>query len=431
VKKVTLVLGGIRSGKSFFVEQKALKISEKPVYIATADNPAGDEEMVLRIAVHRKRRGERFENFEALYDLTGTLSKLKDRTVVVDCLTLHLSNRLMATEEYMDLEELIESDEEYLEDIYGIIRENNLKVIFVSNEVGMAPVEMNRLGRFFQDLQGRWNRKVAEFADEVYFIQAGIPRLSKKQACYPFKLSAPSYVLPTGYIENVTYLMDKVDDVQLLAFDSMPDDPLFKKGTVSTLSYLAKDAGLSYSVHMPVKPKIFGNFEQKLASTLSIIGQLSTLNISTFTFHYDLPDGKEWNSLGAAEGEEIDREYIRYFNSIKETFPAVDLSLENTETPLSALDRVVDECGISYAIDIGHLHTQDWDVAEVESRLSKASVVHLHGLEEIDGQRKDHRAITFDRKIFELLESYTGLLTIENYHKRLLETSLEILSEYY
>ncbi len=94
----------------------------------------------------------------------------------------------------------------------------------------------------------------------------------------------------------------------------------------------------------------------------------------------------------------------------------MDLSLENTETPLSAF-------GLRDTRVIGELFFH------LSNRL--LATEEYMDLEEIDGQRKDHRAITFDRKIFELLESYTGLLTIENYHKRLLETSLEILSEYY
>lgn len=431
MKKVTLVLGGIRSGKSFFAEQKALKVSEQPVYIATAARDENDEEMELRIAIHQKRRGRRFETVEALYDLTGPLERYRDRTIIVDCMTLHLSNRLLATEEYMDREELIQSDEEYLDDLKDIIEKNNLTVVLVSNEVGLAPVEMNSLGRLFQDLQGRWNRIMAEFADEVYFIQAGIPRLLKKQPVRPFKLSAPSYVLPTGYIENVTYLMDKVDDVQLLAFDSTEDDPLFKEGTVSTLNYLAQDANLSYSVHMPVKPKLFTSRQKKLNTALTIIEKLSALNLSTCTFHYDLPDGKTWHSLTASEIKAIDDHYIEFFSAIRETFPDVDLSLENTETPLSALDTVVEQCGISYAIDIGHIAIQQWDMADILPRLNRASVVHIHGLEEIGGVRKDHRALEFSREIFHMLKDYPGVVTIENYHKLLLEKSIRNLDEYF
>jgi adenosylcobinamide kinase/adenosylcobinamide-phosphate guanylyltransferase len=465
MKKIILILGGIRSGKSYFAEQKAEFYSEKPVYIATSI--PFDNEMKLRVAQHKKRRGNRYELIEASYDLTGPLGRLKDRTVLVDCLTLNLSNRLMATEEYMDLEELIETDEDYLKDLYKIIKKNNLKVIFVSNEVGAAPIEANELGRYFQDLQGRWNRIMAGYADEVYVVQAGIPTLikkgvappahsrsagrrsfggftskvcrnnkvsqdiSKKEQVFPFKISAPSYLLPSGYIENVTYLMDKVDDIQLLIFDALKEDPLLKEESLTTLEYLAKDSGITYSVHMPVKPELTAGFKERLEASNFIIETLNRLNISSYTFHYDLPDGVKWGKAAKDEIQSIEAAYIKFFRALKEKFPGVDLSLENTETPLSALDRVISECGISYCIDIGHLLVQGRDLTEIEPRLQRASVVHFHGWEEKNGKKQDHRPIVYNRKIFKQLESFPGILTIENYHKLLYEKSLELLREYF
>ena len=429
MKKITLILGGIRSGKSHFAEQKAEFYSEKPVYIATS--VPFDPEMKLRVAMHQQRRADKYELIEAPYDITGALGRLKNRTVLVDCLTLNLSNRLLATQEYMDLEELIETDEAYLEDIHKLIVKNNLYVIFVSNEVGSAPVEVNQLGRYFQDLQGRWNRIMAEYADEVYTIQAGIPQLIKKVNIFPFKVSAPSYLLPSGYIENVTCLMDKVDDIQLLVYDTLRDDPLLKKDTLRTLGYLAKEAGITYSVHMPVNPKLFKGYELRWDAACFLIDTLNQLNISSYSFHYDLPDEAKWENLSAKEVQDIENIYIKFFKALKEKFPGVDFSLENTETPVSALDRIVTECGISYCLDIGHVLVQGRDIEEIEPRLSKASVVHIHGWEEKDGKKQDHRPLVYDRKIFSLLESFRGVLTIENYHKMLYEKSLGVLREYF
>lgn len=429
MKKITLILGGIRSGKSHFAEQRAEFYSEKPVYVATA--VAFDDDMKARVALHRDRRGGRYELIEESYDLTVPLAKLKNRTVLVDCLTINLSNRLLKQENDLNLERLIADSDEYLEKIYKIIMGNDLNVIFVSNEVGYSPVEINKLGRYFQDLQGRWNRIMAEYADEVFMVRAGIPEQIKKRNIFPFRVSAPSYVLPTGYIENVTYLMDKVDDVQLLAFDSLKDDPLLRPDTLRTLEYLAEDADLTYSVHMPVKPKLFDGFEKRLKTAGTIIDKLNGLNVSSYTFHFDLPDNTDWKSLTGKETADIEEVYIKFFKELKREFPGVDMSLENTGTPLSALDRVVEECGIWYAVDIGHLLVQGWDISEVPSRLKRASVVHYHGWDVINGKKKDHRAIKYNREIFEWLESFTGVLTIEHYHKLLLERSLDTLKNYF
>jgi sugar phosphate isomerase/epimerase len=272
---------------------------------------------------------------------------------------------------------------------------------------------------------------VAEYADEVYFIRAGIPSLIKKRNRRPFKLGAPSYILPTGYIENVTYLIDHVEDIQLLLFDSMPDDPLFKDETLSTLQYLVKESEITFSPHMPTSPKVLNDFDGALKRDRQIIKALEPLPVSALTFHYDLPDGKTWEDLKEAEIKEIDETYIRYFKLLKEEFPSIRMALENTATPLSALDNVVEGAGIFYCIDIGHLMVQGREVSEVESRLTKAVVIHFHGWEEIDGKRKDHRAVIYDRKIFKMLEKFSGVLTIENYHKRIFEKSKGFINDYF
>lgn len=429
MKKTTLVLGGIRSGKSHFAEQRALHYSDRPVYIATAI--PFDDETRARIALHRQRRQNRFDVFEEPVDITKILSALQDRVVLVDCMTLNLSNRLLQQDENTSLETMIAEDDIYLQTIRRVIEANRLNVIFVSNEVGFSPVEPNRLGRYFQDLQGRWNRIMAEGAAEVYMIQAGIPNLLKKECHFPFKLSAPSYLYPGGYIENVTRVMDRVDDIQLLLFDSSADDPLFQEGMISTLDYLQTGAGITFSAHMPVRPRITEDFDGRLHSSLAIIQSLQQLDMSSFTFHYDLPEGREWETMNAGDIQTLDDTYAEFFDAIRRNHPAIDISLENTATPLSALDRVVERCGISYCADIGHLLFQNRDLDDIEPRLRKTSVVHLHGAQEVKGKLMDHQALTFNRRVFQLLENYQGILTIENYHPSLFHSSREKLANYF
>ncbi len=429
MKKITLVLGGIRSGKSHFAEQKALYYAKRPVYIATA--VPFDDETRERVALHRERRRDQFDVFEEPSDLVPVLAKLQDQTVLVDCMTLNLSNRLLAKDEDAPLPRLIAGDDLYLERIRRTIEQNRLNVIFVSNEVGFAPVAANRLGRYFQDLQGRWNRLLASFADEVYMIQAGIPAILKKEKRLPFKLSAPSYLYPGGYIENITRTMETLDDIQLLLFDSVDDDPLFREGTLSTLRYLQQGADITYSVHMPVAPRVFEDFEARLASSLSIIGTLKQLDISSFTFHYDLPHQAVWEELNLEAIQSIDEAYIGFFSAIRDQFPDIDISLENTATPISALDNVVNQSDISYCIDIGHLIIQRRHLDEILPRLRRTSVIHYHGTQTVEGNPRDHQPIQFDRAIFQLLENYHGILTIENYHPTLFNQSRAQLERYF
>lgn len=440
MKKITLVLGGIRSGKSYFAEQKALYYSEKPIYIATNLSHINDKEMKERVKIHIERRGDKFLTIDEGYDLVKIFDRVYNETVIVDCLTMNLSNRLLKSDSKkkgFDLKELILESDLYLQRIFDVIKNNYLKVIFVSNEVGTSLVSDNKLGRAFQDLQGRWNRIVVENSDEVYYLIAGIPRQIKKIHLNPFKISSPSYLLPTGYIDNVTYLIDKVDDIQLLLFESTKEDELFdrRKSILSTLNYLVADYDKSFTVHMPTTPNLFdeNGFEIRIDTTLEIINKLSELkNIKSYTFHYDLPKDMKFEDLSVEETMKIDNTYIAFFSRILKSNPDISISLENTSTPVFALDNVVNNCKINYCIDIGHLLIQKRDLDEILPRLEKTSVVHFHGVKESkDGKIKDHNEILFNRKIFKILENFKGILTIENYHKLKFNKSLKVLEEYF
>ncbi len=429
MKKITLVLGGIRSGKSVFAENRALLYHHKPVYIATAI--AFDDEMKARIARHRKRRRDRFKLIEEPLDLNRVLAGLSAETVVIDCLTLNLSNRLMEHEKNNSLEGLIQIDDQYLDSLIKLIDQQQLNVILVSNEVGCAPVSTSQIGRYFHDLQGRWNRKIAENADEVFFMQAGIPGQLKKQQVLPFRLGAPSYVLPTGYIENVTHLIGQVNDVELLLFSVQEEDPLFQNEVLNTLAYLQRNADLTYTVHMPLEPTLFENFQGLEQLAIKIIDALSSLKVLAFIFHYDLPDSCHWQDISADAKVEIDELYIGLFRSLLKKFPGLPIALENTSTPVSALDTVVNTNRIAYCIDVGHVLDRQFPLQEIEPRLKQTSVIHIHGVDSSKEKNRDHCAVSFNRDLFNLLEKFTGVLTIEVFHKVLLQKSLALLKDYF
>ena len=427
MSKITLITGGIRSGKSSFAENKALFYQEKPLYIATA--VAFDNEMKERVDIHQKRRGEKFSTVEEPVDLTRILSQIKDQTILIDCMTLNLSNRLMA-DENQPLAWHAESGDDYLDKIFNISKKNNLSLVMVSNEVGTSPVCDNRLGRYFQDLQGRWNCSIAQAADEVYILESGIPRLIKKEKCRSFKLGAPSYVLPADYIANILYLQDKVEDIQLLLFDSSSDDPLFQKDTISTIQYLAKGSNLTFSAHMQSGPSLWKNFDLRLKETLLMLEKLQKLNVSNYTIHYDvnLNSGSDYSS---GIKNSIDQLYIKYFNSLKKEFPGLSFNLENTQTSLKELDFVVKECGLKYCADIGHYLKYNFNLSEITERLKSTSVIHLHGLKEESGETSDHQAVTFSHEVFNILKEFNGLVTIENYHAKTLQNSLNLINEFF
>ena len=160
----TLVLGGARSGKSRLASEFALESCKSPTYLATAQ--ALDLEMAKRIAKHREDRGEHWDTVECSIEIVAALTELESAdTVVIDCLTLWLSN-LMHNEKSCDAE---------IDKLCEYIRKSQQRMIFVSNELGLGLVPETELGRSFRDLQGQLNQAVAVVVDEVYFVAAGIP----------------------------------------------------------------------------------------------------------------------------------------------------------------------------------------------------------------------------------------------------------------
>ena len=167
---MTLVLGGARSGKSAHAERLALGAGGEPVYIATAE--AHDEEMAERIARHRAdRQGRGWTTVEEPLDLAGAIGReaRPGRSLLVDCLTLWLSNVMLAGRDPADAQAALVT----------ALGGAAAPVVLVSNEVGLGLVPETPLGRAFRDAQGRLNMRMAEQADRVILMAAGLPLLMK------------------------------------------------------------------------------------------------------------------------------------------------------------------------------------------------------------------------------------------------------------
>lgn len=160
-----LVLGGARSGKSRYAQQRAEALPGELIFIATAQ--ALDEEMAARIARHRADRGERWRTIEAPLDIAGAIAAeaRPDRVVLVDCLTLWASNLMFAERDHRERARLLASA---VADAAG-------PVILVANEVGLGIVPDNTLARRFRDVAGEINQIVAKAASEAVFMAAGLP----------------------------------------------------------------------------------------------------------------------------------------------------------------------------------------------------------------------------------------------------------------
>ena len=165
MKKIILITGGQRSGKSTKAEELALELSQNPVYLATAH--IWDEEFRLRVQKHQERRGPEWTNIEeekylSKHDLTG-------RVVVIDCVTLWLTNWIST--DNADVDAILTAAKKELDKFTA----RDATYIFVTNEIGLGGVSTNQLQRRFTDLQGWMNQYIAQKADEVILMVSGIP----------------------------------------------------------------------------------------------------------------------------------------------------------------------------------------------------------------------------------------------------------------
>lgn len=182
---VVLVTGGARSGKSTFAETYAARLGDQGLYVATA--VPFDEEMRKRVELHRRRREEAAdgglrwktleeplrlpERIEAL-DFEYNVYRTGHTVVLVDCLTVWLTNVLMQWEDQPDAEERCMERVEAL--VQSLLRFQG-NIVLVTNEVGLGIVPATPLGRLFRDAAGRMNQRVAAVCEQVFLVTAGIP----------------------------------------------------------------------------------------------------------------------------------------------------------------------------------------------------------------------------------------------------------------
>lgn len=197
--RITFILGGARSGKSGFAQELALRLSAASANAASAEGQPGtagtgvtylatatveDEEMRLRVARHRQARPAPWRTVEEPLRVARALSGLTTRVVIVDCLTLLITNILLEqgadrADRPAGLEELEQTVMWEIEELLRQCRRIDGQVLLISNEVGMSVVPPTPLGRMFRDIAGRVNQRVAGEAEAVYFLVAGLARQLK------------------------------------------------------------------------------------------------------------------------------------------------------------------------------------------------------------------------------------------------------------
>lgn len=170
MKKIILITGGERSGKSSYAEKLALSLLDNPVYIATAH--IWDDEFRERVRIHKERRGPQWTNIEEEVLLSNC--RIAGKCAVIDCITLWLTNILqphLTQDGGFDVNKVLEEAKK----IFNEFTAQDALFIFVTNEIGSGGVSSNVMQRNFTDLQGFMNQYIASMADEVILMISGVP----------------------------------------------------------------------------------------------------------------------------------------------------------------------------------------------------------------------------------------------------------------
>jgi adenosylcobinamide kinase/adenosylcobinamide-phosphate guanylyltransferase len=176
---LVLILGGARSGKSSYAQSLAEATGKPVTFIATAE--ALDDEMSARIQKHRAERPATWKTLEIPFDIASQLHRVKSKVVLLDCITLLISNLLMqfVKDDRVDEAPFMAAVQEEINELVRRLRVGEQDWILISNEVGLGLVPPYQMGRVYRDAIGWANQRLAREADNVIFMVAGIPTTIK------------------------------------------------------------------------------------------------------------------------------------------------------------------------------------------------------------------------------------------------------------
>ena len=179
LNRITLILGGARSGKSSYAQKLAEESGKSVTFLATAQ--ALDEEMSTRIQKHQSERPAHWQTLEIPLEIASHIKQIKSEVVILDCITLLVTNLLMqfVKDDLVDEAPFMQAVQYETEELLLAIRASHQHWIMVSNEVGLGLVPPYQMGRVYRDGIGWANQRLAREAEQVIFMVAGIPMVIK------------------------------------------------------------------------------------------------------------------------------------------------------------------------------------------------------------------------------------------------------------
>src|SRR5512145_1537203 len=177
--RLTLILGGARSGKSSYAQALAEESGRSVTFLATAQ--ALDEEMSARIQKHRSERPAGWQTLEVPFEIAPHIARINSDVVILDCITLLVTNVMMqfVKNDLVEETSFMQAVQKEIDALIKNIREQKQEWLIVSNEVGLGLVPPYQMGRVYRDVLGWANQRLAREADQVIFMVAGIPMIVK------------------------------------------------------------------------------------------------------------------------------------------------------------------------------------------------------------------------------------------------------------
>lgn len=260
----------------------------------------------------------------------------------------------------------------------------------------------------------------------------------KQHGSYPFRLGTTSFIIPDNIIPNVKKLGGFFDEIELLVFESMPDDVLPSKDDVQQLLYLSEKLNLTYNIHMPVDVSLTCESAEKrqkgVDMLLKIIELFAPLNPTTHTLHLEMePDIKD--NIENPEKLQIWEKRTRQSlgSLVSHLSDPGMISIETLDYPFEFVESLVEQLSLSVCIDAGHQIKHGYNLMETfERHKFRTPVIHLHGVDFSQKKIKDHTGLDklpkqYFRQVQTILKQFTGVVSLEVFNARDLNCCLAAL----
>ena len=257
-----------------------------------------------------------------------------------------------------------------------------------------------------------------------------------------FKLATTSFIVPDDIIPNVEKLGPYFEEIELLVFESVPEDVIPSKRVVKRLKDLSQQHDLTYNIHLPVDVNpahpVKAAREKAVETVLKIVDRFSLLSVSTHTLHLPMPEKAWTGDRGTDRLISWQQDAADGLESLVNALPEQGIiTVETLDYPFELALPLIRRFGLNVCIDVGHQIKYGYDLFKTYDTLEpETELIHLHGVDLADSLKKDHQGLdalpgdTLSR-IRGMLDGFSGGVSLEVFNLEALNRSLAVLSNWY